>query len=372
MDAGRSVAVSYYDLSKAFDKIDHNILLSRLQAYMFPPVLVNIIKSFLINRTQCVSVSGSVSPSVIVTSGVPQGSVLGPILFIVYINDIFYQHFFGTLSGYVDDLKLLSLDGAELKYDTDKLLNWVDINKLSINVNKCSLLCFESKKPFDDKGFEFKIGMSPLPKVSVVKDLGIHIDSKFSFRIHVDTLRKRSYGLINLCFRIFSSKTTDLYILFYKTYVIPRIVYCSSLFGSSSVCNINQIERIQRFFSKRLYSRLFPGCEMVPYLLRLGLFQLEPLECRLYKIDLLNMYRILNHDLFTPSINVSFSPRCPNRLCVSRVSCSVRKFFFLHRTIMLWNRYLAYSALTSLSQLKSTLSGQTFASCVKGSASKAL
>ena len=150
--------------------------------------------------------------------------------------------------------------------------------------------------------------------------------------------------------------------------MLPIIVYCSSVYSSTSITNINQLEKIQRYFTTRLYFRMYPKSAKISYNNRLSLFHLEPLESYLYKIDLHNMYRILHGDLSVPSVKVSYSSLRPNRLCVSKVCRALRRSFYVHRTITLWNRYLSYADLCSLTHLKSILSQQTFDSFLKGSA----
>ena len=204
IDNGETVAITYFDLSKAFDKLDHQILIDRLNFYKLPPVVVRIIRSFLKGRTQCVSVLGSVSFYTQVTSGVPQGSVLGPTLFIIYINELFSHTFSGYLSSYVDDLKLLSLKGSEQQQDVARLVSWLENNKLPVNSKKCSVMYVQSKRPFDDEGVVCKIDTYELPKLGSVMDLGILVDANLSFHLQVQRTRIRSYRLINLSFLIFS------------------------------------------------------------------------------------------------------------------------------------------------------------------------
>ena len=209
----------------------------------------------------------------------------------------------------------------------------------------------ETKRSFEADGVECKIDPCSLFRLQLLKDLGLHVDANLFFRFHVQHVHNRSYRLINLGFKIFSFKTIDLYISFYKTYVIPLVVYCSSIYASTSMTSINRIEQIQRYFTNCLYKRVFPGNAKVSYIERLNLFYLEPLECFLYKIYLHNMYRLLHADLSVFSIQISYSKRRPNRLCVCvrAVRSALRKSFYVHRTIMLLNRYLSYANLLSYS-----------------------
>ena len=256
------------------------------------------------------------------TRALPQGSVLGPVLFLLYLNELFSQKFLGYISGYVDDLKLLSVRGIELQADIKTLTNWLILNKLSINSEKCSVIHVKGKRPFKEDGIKPSIESHELSKFNDVVDLGVRIDDDMSFRSHAHHVRSKSYRMINLCFKIFSSKNADLYIYFYKTYVISIIEYCFSVYSSTSISNINSIERIQRYFTNRLYSRLFPGSPKISYKSRLDFFNLHPLETHLYKIDLLNMYRLLHNDLPLPGVGISRSTRRPNRIYVSKVNSS--------------------------------------------------
>ena len=281
------------------------------------------------------------------------------------------QNYFGALSGYVDDLKLLSFKGSEMQKDTENLVKWLKENKLPINIDKCSLMYFETKRPFNQEGIECSIDGTVLQSVKFVKDLGINVDANFSFKYHVENIRKKTYRLINLCFRIFSSRNTDLYIAFYKTYIVSQISYCSSIFCSTSIHNLDCIEKIQRYFTKRLYIRVFSRSCDVSYTERLQIFKLESLESYYCKVDIVNLFKIMYCNLFSPGIIIPHSPRRPNRLCVSRVHSTARRAFFIHRTVMLWNRYLSFADLSSLNHLKSYLANQTLSAHIKGSAFKA-
>ena len=146
------------DLQKAFDTVDHEILLSKLDYYGIQGISKNWFKSYLSNRKQFVSINGYDSGLAEIKCGVPQGSVLGPLLFLLYINDLNQAIKFCKVHHFADDTNLLYL-GKSIKklnklvnYDLKNLLCWLNANKISLDVKKTELVVFKSKrKQFDDE-----------------------------------------------------------------------------------------------------------------------------------------------------------------------------------------------------------------------------
>ena len=186
-----------------------------------------------------------------------------------------------------------------------------------------------------------------------IRDLDIQVDSDLGFRSHVRYVSKTSKRLINLCFKMFTACHLDTFLSFYKLYVLPIIAYNSSIYSLVSISNINQLEKIQRYFSKRLYIRLYHKTLIPNYVDRLALFHLDPLEVYLIKKDLCILYRLSNGPLEVPGVNVIRSPHLPARLQISSVRTSLYRSFFLHRTIMIWNKCLSYKNFASFGQFKS-------------------
>ena len=205
-----------------------------------------------------------------------------------------------------------------------------------------------------------------------VRDLGIHVDSDLSFRSHVRHVVKSSKRLINLCFKMFTSCEQDTFISFYKLYVISVITYGSPIYSLVSVSNINEIEKIQKYFTKRLYLRLYPNTLIPKYADRLGLFHLVPLEFQLIKIDLVVLYRFANGILEVPGVNVLRSHHLPARLQITSLRTTLCRSFYLHRTIMIWNKFLSYKQFSSIAQFKSFIDTLSLDRVCKGSALKAL
>ena len=182
----------FLDFSKAFDKVDHQILLSKLHGYGINPTLVTWAESFLLGRTQTVIVDGTESSPLPVLSGVPQGTVLGPLFFLVYINDITENISPGTtVRLFADDTSVYrrinsEADSIELQKDLDTLQEWEVKNKMEFHPDKCQLLRVTNKrKPI---AADYTIHSQKILKSDSVKYLGVTIDSKLAWSDHYNKI----------------------------------------------------------------------------------------------------------------------------------------------------------------------------------------
>ena len=188
LECGNFVAGIFIDLEKAFDTGNHEILINKLAYYGFRGVTQNLLKSFLTNRKQYVSVNGFDSEKLYVLCGVPQGSTLGPLLFLIYINDLRFSLKFSVASHFADDTckihqsKKLKTIESELNYDLKLCTEWLNANRLSLNIDKTKLLIFHSKKKkvvYDD--FSIKLNKIKLIPTDNVKYLGIFLDKNLAW-----------------------------------------------------------------------------------------------------------------------------------------------------------------------------------------------
>ena len=252
-------------MSKAFDTIDHNTLLSKLSRYGIRGNAQNLIKSYLSDRTQYTEVLNEKSESLIIKFGVPQGSVLGPLLFILYINDILHASNLGTFILFADDTNIF-VEGktAEEAYELGNALlhsvqKYMYLNKLHINMTKCCYIHFKPKKlrigaqtePLSTN--QLYINGCPIKKTSQTKFLGVTIDEGLTWDPHIAALRRKlNYALATLS-RIKDNLPTHLHKDLYHTLFESHLTYCISVWGGVPLYKIARLWLAQKHCVRILF-----------------------------------------------------------------------------------------------------------------------
>ena len=192
IDKGNYACGIFVDFQKAFDTIDHHILLKKLEYYGVRGISNKWFASYLSNRKQLVSINGYKSNLADVKCGVPQGSILGPLLFLIFINDLHSAIKYSDVHHFADDTNLLNFNSCvksinkQVNYDLKNLSNWLKANKISLNVGKTELVLFTSSKKQLDCDLKIKLNGKRLYETDSVKYLGIQINKRLTWKQHIN------------------------------------------------------------------------------------------------------------------------------------------------------------------------------------------
>ena len=243
------------DFRKAFDVLNHVILCEKLKLYGCNDNTVKWFRSYLNNRTQKVTVNNHLSSLCVLSHGVPQGSILGPLLFLIFINDLVLHCQYSNVHKYADDTSLCAAGKTvadvndSLSQDLLSIEKWCKSNKFVLNANKCSaMLICTSQKRRNLNVNDFSIGLygSNIPVVSCIKVLGLYIDNDFTWKSHVDSLCNTISSLIGLFYKIRKFLNYDSKVLFYNSYILPRIDFCLAIWGNAPNMYLEKIFRLQK------------------------------------------------------------------------------------------------------------------------------
>ena len=290
LDNNANADVIYLDFSKAFDKVDHDILLKKLKAFGITGNLLNWLNSFLSDREQYVIVDGHKSIPEKVLSGVPQGTVLGPLLFILYINDIVKVIRYSYVKIFADDSKLIKMiesltDRELLDSDLQAVIEWAVINKMELNRLKFQLLSHGNKNDFK-LPYDIDENIS-LEKSENVVDLGVTLSENATFTTHIANAVSSAKRFAAWTMRTFKSRSREVVLLLYKTYVRPRLEYGCAVWSPHLIKDINAIESIQRSITSKI-----EGCENMNYWERLQELRLYSLQRRRERYQVIHMWKI--------------------------------------------------------------------------------
>ena len=315
-----------------------------------PQSLLNILNSWLRDRYQIVKYGNCLSSRVPVVSGVPQGSVVSPLLFTVFINDLLSTCAAVLLIAYADDLKIIGKAGRQLQTAIDAVTNWATENLMEINISKCETLHFGRKNPL----LKYTIDHNEIPCTKMIRDLGLNVDSSLGFDGHAMIIKSKCIKLIALLFKCFYSKNQDLYIKFYTLYVLPVIDYASFMYCSTSQRNIKTIESIQHYFTRRLFHRIYRNQTRPEYSERLKLFGMKELHIRYRLLDLILLFKI-SKGILSTDFCPSLSNRSQNLFIIPPINTSLYRSSFFHRSLTLWNKHSKSLDTSSISKFYNSL-----------------
>ena len=316
LEGGFEVHSVYTDFSKAFDRVPHGILLQKLQAYGLSGPIFEWIRSYLTDRRQLVRVNNFVSSEILVPSGVPQGSHIGPLLFNLFINDVINCFKSSEFSLFADDMKVFKAVGdlddcLALQDDLDRFAAWCNANCMDLNIKKCKFIKFS--RLHYSYNFQYHIEGQELSEVDTLRDLGVTLDRSLSFTKHLSEIIGKSFkmlGFIKRHTREFSN-ICSLKIL-YCALVRTHLEYASCVWNPHYITHVRRIEKIQTKFLKYINFKFRNNIDFNYGDLCTEL-NLLPLASRRDNRDLVLLYKILNNLSDCPALLSGIGLRVPSR-----------------------------------------------------------
>jgi len=286
------VDVIYFDFAKAFDTVPHRRLLRKLEAYGIRGRVLGWMKAFLSDRYQYVKVNGKLSKKCQVQSGVPQGSVLGPLLFVIYINDL-AEVTNSEMFLFADDTKLVeeinnAEDAIRLQHDIEAMEKWSGDWLLKFHPDKCHVLTL-GKFWNIQHAHPYEIAGSVLEHVDQEKDLGVIIDSELNFEEHIYTKIKKANSIVGLINRTFDFLSPEMLRTLFIAFVRPHLEYAQAVWSPRLIKHSDAIESVQR-----RATRLVGGYRNHSYEERLQVMNLPSLKIRRKIGDMVEVYKHLN------------------------------------------------------------------------------
>jgi hypothetical protein len=338
VDQGEAMDVIFLDLQKAFDKVPHRRLLEKIKAIGIEGKVLNWIQEWLKDRRQRVILNGEVSEWAEVTSGVPQGSVLGPLLFAIYINDV-DEILKSKIWKFADDTKLAKRVGTtkgikELKDDLMALTKWCKDWQMEFNVKKCKVMHFghhNLRTSYSMDGID-------IVESKEEKDLGVIICQDLKVGQQCMIAAKKANQILGLIYRTIASRSKDIIIRLYKSLVRPHLDYCIQAWRPHLQKDIEVLEKVQR-----RATRMIEGLKGIEYEDRLHIVGLTTLETRRTRADMLEVYKIINglegvkEDSFFERRGESMLRGHKYMLSKKRFRTDLGKFSFGNRVINFWN-----------------------------------
>ena len=369
IDDKQFVGTLFLDLSKAFDLVDHKILLNKMRFLNFDETTITWFASYLENRQQFVSLSGASSESSLILSGVPQGSVLGPLLFLLYINDLPTYVKSSITDIFADDTTLSafnkSLDTVKdiLTMDLSNVDNWCNANHMTINGSKSKIMYLSSKykaKHIACNDFSINYFDESITVCDSEKLLGLIVDNTLSWRPHIESVLKKCNSLLYLLSRIKMFLSVPLRKMFYNAYILPHLDYCCVIWGNCEVSQVNKILKFQKRAARLILDKDLntPSNELF------SILKWQTFPNRVKFLTAVTAFKIMNGQapdylkcIFTPTTNIhdrDLRSASNSQLYLRKPNSELLRKSFSYTGSKIWNGIPSHiKSAKSLAQFKS-------------------
>ena len=370
MDNKRLSALILLDLSKAFDSISHSILLQKLSGIGASRNVVNWFKSYLTNRKQVVRIGSTISTPLNITHGVPQGAILSPLLFCIYLNDLPLVPKTCSIESYVDDSKVLlsftmkDVFNAQrnLEEDLHHVAAWCCKNQLLINAKKTKFLLIGTRQLLRRLPVEMSLSFlgEVITPVSNAKDLGVILDSNLSYDCHIKDLTSSCMSKLCQISRVKDSFDHNTLQLIISALVMSKLYYCSSVWSNTSIGNIKKLQGVQNF-AARIITNTKKYDHITPVLHELGWL---PIKDHLLFRDSIMTFKCMNglappylSNIFCKRNTIhNFDTRKSGSLQIPLCKTKTGQRSFRYRAVNIWNDlHPTLKKITSLNVYKKEL-----------------
>ena len=341
-----SIGAVFMDLSKAFDVMSHNILQSKLEHYGFRGMFLTFLMNFLKNRKYFVSVNGHQSNVKISNIGVPQGSTLGPLLFLLYVNDIVNCSEILKFILFADDTTILYKShnivelNTTLEIEANKVIEWFSANKLLINLTKTHTMLFSNKR--GNPKLKINVQNIDLDEKEVVSFLGLEIDKKLTWKDHIQHICNKISKSIAILRLLKYSFPKHILKMIYMSLIYSYINYCNVIWGSAYECHLNPLIVLQKKAIRIINNSSYRD-ESLPIFYNLKLLpipQIFKLNCLtfIFKCLINNNYPILRYRILQNSSSHSHATRYRDLLKPPFERLEICKRSYLYQSVCLWNK----------------------------------